>query len=121
MTEKQFTNRLEELITIWEQKTPENITQLCAEHFFWYETPFDTPLTTNKELLSEWKNILTQKDIKVFCEVISITEVVGVAHWHATFTSLPSRKKIELDGIFQVTLNSEGRCREFRQWYNSRD
>jgi hypothetical protein len=104
---------------IWETKKPEGIIALCADSFTWYETPFDEPITTREDLLNEWRGILKQEAISVQYEVESIYENVGLAHWHAAFTRLPGKEKVELDGIFKVVINTEGKCIEFRQWYNT--
>jgi len=115
-----YKNWLEKLKEIWEAKNPDAIVDLCADTFLWYETPFDEPLTKKEHLLAEWQGILKQEDIKVTYEVMCTNENMGFAHWHATFTRLPSNEKAELDGIFLVMLDVEGKCTEFRQWYNSR-
>jgi len=119
MTELQFKNWLGKLMDIWTTKNPSGVLGLVAEKFIWYETPFDQLITT-KELVQEWQTVLNQDEINVTYEILIIENNIGLAHWHATFTRLPSKAKAELDGIYKVTLDDNGKCTEFHQWYNSR-
>lgn len=122
MTQRQFTDWLEKLKLAWETKNPEAAAVLCAEKLIWYETPFDKPLTTKYQVLQEWKSVPeSQKDITVSYEVINVTNNVGVAHWFAEFTRIPSGKRASLDGIYKVTLDNNGLCTEFHQWWNSKE
>lgn len=121
MTQQQFNKWLQGLKNAWETKNPNVVVDLCAEKFLWYETPFSKPLDTKKQLLEEWKSVLNQENISVSFEILSINENVGIAQWNVTFTRLPSREKITLDGIFKVSLNEQGECTEFHQWYNLKE
>ena len=120
MTELQFKNWLEKLINIWSTRNPNGVLDLVAEQFIWHDAPFDKPITTKEDLLREWQSILNHGEINVTYEILSIENNIGIAHWHATFTRLPSGGKAELDGIYKVTLDENGKCTEFHQWYNSK-
>lgn len=120
MIYQQFKDWLDNLKKIWETKTPNSAINLCAEKFLWYETPFDKPFSTKAQLSEEWNTVLNQENISVSYEILSINKNVGIAHWTATFTRLPSEEKAALNGIFKVTLNQKGKCIEFHQWYNSK-
>lgn len=119
MTEIQYKKQFDELKEIWESRNPQKVTGLVADKFYRFETPFDEPYTTKEELVKEWQGILEQKDISVSYRILSNNKNVCIAQWHALFLRLPAQEKVELDGIFQVTLNSQGKCTEFRQWYNA--
>ncbi|HUD05260.1 MAG TPA: nuclear transport factor 2 family protein [Patescibacteria group bacterium] len=120
MTKEQFEDWLKKLINVWEPKNPNGVLDLVAEKFLWYETPFDDLITTKEKLLQEWQTVLDQDDIKVTYEILSLENNIGIAHWHATFTRLSSGEKAELDGIYKVILDENGKCTEFHQWYNSK-
>ncbi len=121
MTQQQFKNWLENLKRAWETKNPNAAVDLVAEKFLWYETPFDKPLKNKNEILKEWQTVLKQENISVSYEILSINDDFGIAHWNATFIRLPSKEKVKLDGIFKVSLNEQGECIEFHQWYNSKE
>lgn len=120
MYNKQFTDWFEALGTIWKKRQPEKIVDICAEKFVWHETPFSKPITDSSILIKEWKAVSKQKDISFSYELITTTDNIGVAHWNAKFTRTPSMIKVEIDGIFKITLDANGKCTEFRQWYNYR-
>jgi hypothetical protein len=121
MTRRQFKDWLDKLKRVWETRNPKAVIDLCAEKFLWYETPFSKPLKTKKQLLEEWKSVLNQEKIFISYEILSINKNVGIAQWRANFTRLPSKEKATLEGIFKVSLNEQGECTEFHQWYNSKE
>jgi hypothetical protein len=118
--EDQFKNWLKELITVWESRNPDGVINLVAENFIWHDAPLDKPISTKEMLVQEWQSVLDHEDVKVTCEVLNVENNIGIAHWHATFTRLPSKENTELDGIYKVTLDKNGKCIEFHQWYNSK-
>lgn len=120
MSDQRFKSWLDSLKNIWERKTPETILDMCADKFLWYETPFIKPLTTKKELLKEWNSILNQDNISFLYKIISVNKNVGIAKWDATFTRLPSKEEVSLQGIFQITLDKKDKCVEFHQWFNTK-
>lgn len=121
MTKQGFDKWLRRLRNAWEKRNPDIAVDLCGEKFLWHETPFDEPLKTKEQLLREWENVLNQENISVSYEILSINKNVGIAHWSATFTRIPSKENATLDGIFKITLNKQGKCTEFHQWYNSKN
>ena len=121
MTEEQFDKWFKDLKETWETRNPKKASDLCAEKLFWYETPFDKPLKNRREIVREWQGVLNQEDISVSYDIISVKNDIGIAHWTASFTRLPSKIKAKLDGIFEVRLNQKGECIEFHQWYNSKE
>jgi hypothetical protein len=120
MTKERFKDWLEKLINIWKTKSPNRVLDLVAEKFQWHETSFDKLITTKRDLLQEWQTVLDQDDIAVTYEILSVENNIGIAHWSATFIRLPSKEKAELDGIYKVSLDENGKCTEFHQWYNSK-
>lgn len=120
MNRNDFETWLDNLKTAWETKNPEAAVNLCAEKFTWYETPFGEPLKTKEQLLKEWQSVLKQENISVSYKILSANEKVGIAKWQATFTRLPSKETVAMEGIFQVSLDKQGKCTEFHQWFNSK-
>ena len=48
----------------WIDKNPQAILPLFAEKFTYYESPFEKPLITKKELIALWQDVPNfQKDI----------------------------------------------------------
>lgn len=117
MTHEGFEKWLEGLKTAWETKNPQMAADLCAENVLYYETPFDAPLKSREEVLHEWEHVPTgQKDITFNYKILSVSEDLGINHWTAAFTRIPSGEKVSLDGVFMVKLDSNNQCTEFHQW-----
>lgn len=45
---------------------------------------------------------------------------VGIVKWNATFTRISSGEKVEMEGIYQVSLDKYGKCTKFHQWFNTK-
>lgn len=50
-----------------------------------------------------------------------MAEPWGIAHWHGSYTPVDRETRLELDGILLVSLDDEGRCRDFREWSDRRE
>jgi hypothetical protein len=62
----------------------------------------------------------TREDISFDYEILAVTERSGIARWHGSYTPLEGETPVELDGILLLSLDDEGRCRDFREWSNRR-
>jgi hypothetical protein len=60
-------------------------------------------------------------DIAFDFEILAVTERWGIARWHGSYTPVEGKSRLELDGILLVSLDDEGRCRDFREWSNRRE
>ncbi len=106
----------------WENRDPEAAVELYAADATYQDTPFSPPLRGRKALLEYWQGVTrTQEDIDVACEVLAVCKGQCFAHWHAVFTRLPMRVRLELDGIFLLTFDSGGRCTALREWWHRRE
>jgi ketosteroid isomerase-like protein len=102
----------------WTNQDPKAAADICTNDVVYYETPFGDPLRSKTEVEQVWKDVpRSQKDIDFNYEVLTINGDLGIAHWRASFTRIPSGIKVTLDGIFTVKLNKNGLCKEFRQWW----
>lgn len=120
MKQSTFNDWLKKLKSAWETKDPKLAIELCAKNFIWHEAPFEKPIRTKGDLLEEWQSVLDHDEVRMTYEILSVNKDFGIAKWHASFIRLPSKEKAELEGIFKVTLDTNGLCTEFHQWYNSK-
>jgi hypothetical protein len=67
-----------------------------------------------RELARRWVESGSPMEIGSRFEVVALAGDVAVIHWAVTLGSS------EMDGVLIVTLDSEGRCREHREWYAER-
>ncbi len=106
----------------WENRDPQAAVKLYAKNATYQDTPFSKPMRGRKALLDYWRGVArTQEDIHVACEIIAICREKCFAHWHASFLRLPMRIRLELDGIFLLTFDVEGRCTTLREWWHRKE
>ena len=118
MNLKSFKYWLDALGQAWINRDPKAAADICAQDVLYFETPFDKPLTSKKEVEDVWQEVpATQKDVEFDYEIISVNKEVGIAKWRSSFTRLPSEIRDTLDGIYMVKLDSNGLCKEFHQWW----
>ena len=118
MNEKTLNNWLKTLGEAWVTRNPEMIGSICAEDVKYYEHTFEEPRLGRDAVVAEWQSVPnSQKDITFDYDVIGIASDIGIAHWRASFTRMPSEKKDTLDGIFTVKLDENGLCTEFHMWW----
>ena len=95
-------------------------TVLFTERATYQVTPFDEPLSGRLAIIEYGSaSLQSQEQLRFNYEILAVTSNVGIAHWRVSFVQLPAKKNVNLDGIFVVTFNEEGRCTEFREWWHS--
>ena len=67
------------------------------------------------------ETVSTQKGHSSFHEVLAVTDGQGVARWTCRFVRNGTGREVRLEGILTVRMGPEGRCREFREWWHSRE
>jgi hypothetical protein len=118
MNYQSFDHWLRKIREAWVDKKPEILGEICTEDVEYHESPFGEPLRGKKSVIKEWESVpLTQKDIRFDYDIIHVDESIGIAHWTATFTRIPSNLTDTLDGVFVVQLNDQGLCTLFRMWW----
>lgn len=83
----------------------------------YYENPIDGPCKSFEEVTNLW-NIVeeNQKDIDYKYKIISFDENVCIVNWQMNRTMVKTNEIQEIDGIFQISLNNDGKCTFFKQW-----
>jgi ketosteroid isomerase-like protein len=114
-----FENWLDAYRRAWESRDPEAAADLFTADANYYETPFAAPARGSEGIRGYWSHATRyQEAIEFAYEVLATTENAGIAHWRSRFTRLTSNSAVELDGIFLVKLDADGRCAEFREWWH---
>ena len=49
-------------------------------------------------------------------EIIAHNDETCIVNWQMTRTMTKNETKQEIDGIFQISLNEDGKCTYFKQW-----
>ena len=106
----------------WEQRNAQAAVDLFAEDDVYFVLPFSAPICGRQELLKYWKHVTSsQEQIQFDFEILAAGPAESVAHWRASFVLPSERKRLELDGICVVSLNSEGRCTRFWGCWHKRE
>ena len=109
---------LEDYKTAWETQSPELIAKLFTSEGQYFETPFLVH-TGYQQIYDYWIAApLTQKDINFQYKIFGLFEGKVIAHWNSKFTRADIPK--ELDGIFLLDLDAEGKCKVLREWWHSK-
>ena len=110
---------LESYRLAWETRDPEAVSRLFAEDATYQETPFTPPLRGREAIREYWSRVVAaaQEQIRFGYEVLAIAEVSAIAHWWVSFVRISSKTQVSLDGVFLLTFDTAGRCRELREWW----
>jgi hypothetical protein len=116
---KSFRSWLEAYGAAWVARDPEASAALFEEDGTYQVTPFLEPIRGRRAILEYWTQVArTQEDISFGCEVLAVTSEMGIARWWASFVRVPPGLDTKLDGIFVITLGTQGRCRTLREWWH---
>jgi hypothetical protein len=121
MEEQRFKAWLDAYGQAWETSDADSAAKLFTEEGIYAWGPFHEPIRGLRAIREAWANATQsrQKDIRFGYEILGFTEDGrGIARWWASMLALPSRTPTKMEGIFLVTLADDGRCAEFREWWN---
>jgi hypothetical protein len=103
----------------WMDRDPEAAAALYANDGTYQVTPFQEPLRGRSAIFDYWAEVArTQEGIQFECEILTVTEHLGIARWRASFVRVPPSLPTKLDGIFVISLDADGKCRSFREWWH---
>lgn len=120
MDEKQFQTWLEAYGRAWEEGDAAAAAALFAPDAAYYETPFDPPMTGREAIIAYWQEgaASAQRDVRFQYKALAVAGDLGLNHWTAAFTRVPSGVRVRLDGVMAVRFDTDGRCVEFREWWH---
>jgi hypothetical protein len=106
----------------WERHDPDAFVACFDEGALYQWGPWTEPLRGRDEIRASFDQaVARQEDVRFGHEPLAVTpDGRGVARWWVS-TRLPDAGTIEEhEGIFLVTLGPDGRCTDFREWWNTR-
>jgi uncharacterized protein (TIGR02246 family) len=105
----------------WEQRDAERAAALFTETAAYHEMPFDAPKAGRAGVREYWSTVTAdQRDVSFDSQLIAVTGQTAVARWSARLKSASSGARIELDGVFILTFERDGLCKELREWWHVR-
>jgi hypothetical protein len=117
-----FKTWFETLGRAWENRDPHAAAELFTENASYHEDPFDEPLHGRPAILRYWsEETQFQEQISFHSEILGITQDTGFAHWWVSFVRIPSKNRVELDGICAIRLNDEHKCYALREWWHTKE
>jgi uncharacterized protein (TIGR02246 family) len=106
----------------WERKDSAAFVGCFADDALYAWGPWTEPLRGRDEIAARFEQAVSrQHDVRFGHEPVAVTpDGRGIARWWVSM-DVPGTGRVEEDeGIFLVTLRSDGLCTEFREWWNSR-
>ena len=105
---------------VWENKDFDLLEANLSDNVQWYEGSYSDPLHTHRAVIGQWKKDLsTQKDINSPVEVIMANGQEGFYHCRASWIE-DAQGQRELDGIFHIRLDSDGKIEYFNSWWTEK-
>jgi ketosteroid isomerase-like protein len=108
----------------WERKDVDAFVACFSPDAVYYWGPWDEPLRGHDEIRGRTEHaVAAQEGVRFGHEGLAITpDGRGIARWWVSM-DVPAEGEgavVELEGIFLVTLDEDGRCTDFREWWNDR-
>lgn len=105
----------------WEERDADAAAALFTSDARYFETPYAEPFAGSAGVREYWARVTAdQRDVKVTHEVVGFTDGVGVARWNSKFALASNGARVELDGVFLLTFDADGLCKELREWWHAR-
>lgn len=116
MKEK-YDSWVKEFMESWKELDWKRTLEILDKNVQYYENPIDEPCKNFEDVINLWNVVAdNQKDIDYRYEIVAFTENTCIINWQMTRIMTQTNIKQEIDGIFQISLNEEGKCTFFKQW-----
>lgn len=108
----------------WESRDSDKAASLFAKDSSYRVTPYEEAHIGPSGVREYWNSVTaSQRNVAFESQALSVNGDTGIAHWSAEFDVEPGGEHIELDGIFVLEFDQQGKCRSLREWWHlkSRD
>ncbi len=106
----------------WERQDIDGFVACFAQDAAYHWGPWGERLRSHVEIRARTEQaVAEQEEIHFGHEPLAITpDGRGIARWWVSIKLRGENTIEENEGIFLVTLGPDGRCTDFREWWNSR-
>ncbi len=112
---KDYANWLKKFMESWKNLEGAKTTELFSKDVQYYETPIGDPCKTWDDVVALWAVVnYNQKVISYSCNILCQTEDICIVNWQMERYMGETHQNI--DGIFQISLDDEGKLTYFKQW-----
>lgn len=106
-----------EFMESWKQLDWERTLKTLDKNVKYYENPIDDSCKDFNEVINLWNVVAdNQRDIDYKYQIVAYNEETCIINWQMTRVMNKNNTRQEIDGIFQISLNDEGKCTYFKQW-----
>jgi hypothetical protein len=104
----------------WESRDSGQFCALFSGDAPYHWTPIDPPLRGHGDIGAAFTDAVSeQDDIRFSHQVLAVVGMTGICRWQCSFDRTGSGRRVHLDGVFVVSFDDTGLCREFREWWHS--
>lgn len=108
---------MREFMDSWKNLDYKRTLETLDKEVKYYENPIDEACKSFEEVIDLWNVVAdNQKDIEYKYEIVAYNDTTCIINWQMTRTMTMNNTRQEIDGIFQISLNQEGKCTYFKQW-----
>ena len=105
----------------WESRDADSAAKIFSEDATYQVTPYEDPHVGQDGVRNYWAGVTeNQRNVQFDYEALSVSGNTGIAHWSANFDVAPDGPHIELNGIFVLQFDADGKCRRLREWWHLR-
>lgn len=117
MNKEKYENWTKEFMDSWKELDWQRTLKTLNKNVKYYENPIDEPCKDFEEVTNLWNVVAdNQKDIDYKFEIVAFNDETCIVNWQMTRTMTKDNTKQEIDGIFQISLDKDGKCTYFKQW-----
>lgn len=117
MIKEKYERWAEEFMNSWKELDWRRTLETLSKDVEYYENPIDKPCSNFEEVTNLWNVVAdNQKDIDYKFRIIAFDEQTCIINWQMTRTMTKGNVTQEIDGIFQISLDDDGKCKYFKQW-----
>ena len=103
----------------WESRNAEAAAALYTEDGRYQVTPFLEPMRGRKAIFEYWSEVArTEENVRFGYDILVANAELNIARWTASFVRVPPGLQTQLDGIFLISLDGEGRCKSLQEWWH---
>ncbi len=117
MLKERYEKWAKEFMKSWKELDWKRTLETLDKDIEYYENPIDKPCTNFEEVTNLW-NVVTDKpkDISYKFNIVAFNDDTCIINWQMTRTMTKTNTKQEIDRIFQISINADGKCTYFKQW-----
>ncbi len=119
LTMSELSNWLDAYGAAWESRDADAAANIFSRDATYQVTPYEEPHVGRDGVRNYWADVTeNQRNVEFEHRAISISGSTGIAHWSASFDVAPDGTKIELNGIFVLDFDEDGKCQRLREWWH---